>query len=95
MIPRNPAPTAGRADRGTVHHLGRPERAFHLGQHGPRLSKVRNVIAENVPDQARLVFIGVTIPGLGGLGVAALPFIYLPFHGGRYGYEAIQRTARK
>lgn len=72
MISSRAAFARGRADR-RYSPGGRPKADFRAGQHRPVASEARDVIAENVPDQPRVVFIGV------GDGIAAR-FIHFPFH---------------
>lgn len=74
---------SARARRSDLTRLGSDRRNpdKRCGKDGPLAPEARNISLHNFTDQpGSVVLIGVTIPGLGGLGKIALPFIYRPFH---------------
>lgn len=74
--------TRGRPGQGRFPSF--PDRAnpnVATGQHGPALSEGGNRIGNDFSDEPRLVFIG--------LGTIAMPFLFIPFHGGYYGQQAV------
>lgn len=72
ISPRIP-PARGRADR-LIPPGGRPECNLGAGQHRPLAAKARDVIAENVPDQPRLVAVNFNRSGMPRL------CLFVPFH---------------
>lgn len=69
-----------RGGSGATVHAPLPNNRVTAPEHRSVGAKVRNQTSHHFADAGRVVFVGVTIPGLGGRGTVALPFIYQPFH---------------
>lgn len=80
--PANQSPLASHQSAPAASHSSGSGGNFHNVISDPCAinAKGRDPFRDDLTDQPRLVLVGVTIPGLGGRGVASLPFIYQPFH---------------